>query len=94
MMEEVFPPGVPTVERQGPLLPALETNTTPCSSASSLNSFTTALKEEGEGEGRGGERRDGEERRGGKGWEGRVTQSTNTCSITMASTEKQAVHAL
>ena len=45
MIEEVFPPGQPTVERAGPLLPALDTNTMLYLSHSSENRSTTALKE-------------------------------------------------
>lgn len=86
--EEVFPPGVPTVERHGPLLPALETNTTPCSSASSLNCFTTALMEEVE-EGRGEEgkreREEGEERDQRRGLAQGV-QPTQCSVCTLAST--------
>ena len=43
MREEVFPPGQPTVERAGPLLPALETKTTLCLSQSKENCSRTAL---------------------------------------------------
>ena len=43
MREEVYPPGQPTVERAGPLLPALETKTTLCLSQSKENCSSTAL---------------------------------------------------
>ena len=39
----MFPPGQPTVERAGPLLPALETKTTLCLSQSKENCSRTAL---------------------------------------------------
>ena len=44
IMEEVFPPGQPTVDNAGPLLPALDTNTTLCLSHSSINCSSTALQ--------------------------------------------------
>ena len=56
IMEEVFPPGQPTVEMAGPLLPALATKTTLFFSTSRTNCSNTALdKEQGERE-RGRER--------------------------------------
>ena len=39
----MFPPGQPTVERAGPLLPALETKTMLCLSQSKENCSSTAL---------------------------------------------------
>ena len=39
----MFPPGQPTVERAGPLLPALETKTILCLSQSKENCSSTAL---------------------------------------------------
>lgn len=44
IIELVFPPGQPTVERAGPLLPALDTNTTLYLSDSSVNRSTIALQ--------------------------------------------------
>ena len=41
--DEVVPPGVPTVERAGPLLPALVTKITPFSFTASLMRSTTRL---------------------------------------------------
>ena len=67
MMEEVFPPGQPTVDRAGPLLPADDTNTMPCLSHSSRKNSSTALQG-GEGRGRGGG--GGGEGRGGEGMGG------------------------
>ena len=66
MMEEVFPPGQPTVDRAGPLLPADDTNTMPCLSHSSRKNSSTALQG-GEGRGRGGGGGRGGEGRGGDG---------------------------
>lgn len=45
----VVPPGVPTVDRAGPLLPALDTNITPCLVTTSLKISHTRLEEKKKG---------------------------------------------
>lgn len=45
MTEEVVPPGQPTDDKAGPLLPALATNTTPCLSTRLVNSSNTGLQD-------------------------------------------------
>ena len=48
MRASVFPPGQPTVDRAGPLLPALETKTTLCFLTKDVICSRTALEREGE----------------------------------------------